>query len=188
MKVIRVELETNRAERVDLVGAVARVEFGEVAAEHAVFDRRQDLIANPFVERHPAPECSTAVDHPRRDERVGLVLPERVHDLGQVLRGVLTVAVEEDDVVEVLLDRVEVAELLVPAVAPVVRRPEHAHVVKAQLLGGTTCGLEREIARRVVDHEDLGEEIAQPRRNPVEDAGDECSAWNATMKIATFVR
>ena len=173
VEVVRIELKRDRAECLDLVGAIAGVELGEVAAEHPVLDRGQHLVADPLVNRHAAAQRLPALDHPRRDQRVRLPQLSWRHDLRQILGRVLPVPVKEDDVVVALLDRVQIAELLVAAVAPVERRAQHGHVVEAQPLSGRARGLEGEIARRVVDHEDLGEEVAKLQRDPLEDALDE---------------
>src|SRR5438477_210334 len=44
MEIIGVELKRDLAKRIDLVGAVPRVELREIGAEHSVFDCRQDLM------------------------------------------------------------------------------------------------------------------------------------------------
>ena len=141
------------------------------AAEHAVLDRGEHLVADPLVEGHAAAKRVEAVDHPRRDEGVGLLLAERAHDLGQVLRRVLAVAVEQHDVVEALPDRVEVAELLVAAVPAVERRAEYRTLEPRR--PPAACAARTSVARGVVDHVDLGEEIAQLGGDPVENALDE---------------
>ena len=79
---------------------------------------------------------------------------------------------QQHHVVEALLDRVQVSELLVAPVAPVEGRPEHGHV-GAEPLAGRARRLEGEVARRIVDDVDLGEELAQRARDPLQHAFDE---------------
>ena len=59
------------------------------------------------------------IEHPRAEHRVGLAVDDRRDDLVHHLRGVLPVAVEQDDDVPAVLDGVAVAGLLVAAVAEV---------------------------------------------------------------------
>ena len=59
------------------------------------------------------------LDHPRAEHGVGLVALERGDHLREHLGCVLAVTVQQDDDVEVLLDRPSVAGLLVAAVPEV---------------------------------------------------------------------
>ena len=66
----------------------------------------------------------------------GSTSPDAVHDLRQILGRVLAVAVQQDDEVEALLDRVQVAELLVAAVAAVEWSAEDRDVGEAESAAG----------------------------------------------------
>ena len=100
------------------------MKFAQLRAEHRVLEIRQDLVAHPFVERHAAVERILLVDHARAEDRIGVFVDERLEQDGQLFRRVLAVAMDQGDDVEAVVDRVAVAELLVAAVALVLRRAQ----------------------------------------------------------------
>ena len=67
------------------------------------------------------PASGPLVDHPRAEDRVGFTGEERREQSRQLFRRVLAVTMDERDDVEAVIDRVAVAELLVPAVTLVLR-------------------------------------------------------------------
>ena len=97
----------------------------ELRAEHPVLETGQHLVADPFVERHAASARGPFVDHARAEDRVRFTGEKRREQRRQFFRRVLTVAVDERDDVEAVIDRVAVAELLIPAVALVLRGAEN---------------------------------------------------------------
>ncbi len=124
VEVVRVQVERDRAERLRRVHAVAGVELAEVRPEQLVLEAAQDLVPDELVERHAAAEGASLGHHPGAEHGVGLAVAERAYEIGEALRRVLPVAVDERDVVEALLDRVVEPELLVAAVALVHRVEE----------------------------------------------------------------
>jgi hypothetical protein len=70
-------------------------------------------------------------------------------------------------------DRVQVPELLVAAVPAVERGPENEQVVQAETFARRGCDVERSIRRRIVDDDDLREELSQVARNAREHVLDE---------------
>ncbi len=118
---VRVALEGDLLQGVDRVGAVSRVELGQLGPEGGVLEPREDPVAHVLVEGHPA-LAGGALDHgPGPEDGVGLAGDEGGKDVGQRLRRVLAVTVEHDHDVEPVLDGQAVAGLLVAAVAEVVR-------------------------------------------------------------------
>src|SRR5438105_13670269 len=111
--------------------------------------------------------------HSRRDDGVDFVVADGRDDLRQVLRSVLTVAVQQDHVIEIELHRMEVTEFLVSTVTAVEGRSEHVKVTKTQPLTGTDCRVERSVPGRVVDNGDLGEKRREPMRDASKDAVDQ---------------
>ena len=93
------------------------MKFGEIGVEQAVLDGGEDLVADVFVERHTAAQCIPALGHAGAEDGVGLACEERQKEIGQPLRGILPVAMDERNDVETLFDRVVKADLLVAAVA-----------------------------------------------------------------------
>ncbi len=106
------------------VGAVSRMELGEIGAERSVLEARQDPVPDELVERH-TPLAGSALDHGARAEHgIGLFRQERSQDLRERLWRILAVAVEHDHDVEPVLDGQVVPRLLIPAVAQVRRLPD----------------------------------------------------------------
>ncbi len=120
MEVVGVEAVLETLERLDRVDAVAAVKLRQARPEHPVLNRRQNLVADILVERHAPLEGAEPVHHPAAEDSVGTAGPERLEQAGQLLRSVLPVAVHHRDEVELIRDRVRVADLLVAAVALVV--------------------------------------------------------------------
>ena len=56
VEVVGVALEGDPRERRGGVEPIAGVELGELGPKHPVLEARQDLVADPFVERHAARE------------------------------------------------------------------------------------------------------------------------------------
>lgn len=108
--------EGNLAEGIDGVGAVTGVEFGEGGADEAVFDEGEDAVADEFVEGHISFSGGAGDEHSGAHDHIGGAVfeggEEVLHDFG----GVLTVAVEEDDEIEVAVHGVLIAAGLVSAV------------------------------------------------------------------------
>ena len=157
VKDVRVEFEGNAAEGGGGVGLVAGVELGERGAEDEILVGGESFITDPLVERHAALAGVAGGQHARAEDDVGGAVGERRKEIGQHLGGVLSVAVEEGDVVEALFDGVVVAEFLVAAVALVHGVREDGEFVA---VGAEAAEFVREgvggVAGAVVDDEDLG--------------------------------
>ena len=124
------------------------MELAQRAAEDAVLEPGEDPVADELVEGHPAPQGRTRRQHARAEHGVGLALEERLDEVGQALRRVLPVAVDERHEVEAPLDRVVVADLLVAAVALVQRVEEHVQLQRQGAVAlELAAALERPILR-----------------------------------------
>ena len=84
-----------------------------------VLRRGEDAVADVLVQRHAPAPGRARVEHPRSEDGVALAVLEGGDDLVEDLGRVLAVAVQQDDDVEIVLDRPLVAGLLVAAVAEV---------------------------------------------------------------------
>ncbi len=112
--------EVDAAEGVEIVGAVAGVEFGKVQTERTVLKERKDLVADELIERHAALQRAAEVlHHARAEYGIGLPGHQRVVHVGENLRRILAVTVEQDHDIEALVHEVLVAENLIAAIAPV---------------------------------------------------------------------
>ena len=118
----------------------------------------------------PPARAAPLRQHPRAEHGVGAALGERGDEILDDLGRVLTVAVEQHDDVEAVVDRPAVAALLVPAVAEVAwlahdrqRQVGRFLVGEADLVGGVGAG--------VIAHEDLFDARPKARRQPVEHRG-----------------
>ena len=119
VEAVAVALEGQPSQRLDRVRPVARVPLGQPDAGHGVLDRGQDAVADELVQRHAATARRAGVEHAGAEHGVGLAGEQRGDHLGEQLGGVLAVAVQQHDDVEVRVDRGAVAPLLVAAVAKV---------------------------------------------------------------------
>ena len=128
-------------------------------AQDAVLDRRQGPVGDPLVERHPAAPRRAGLGHPRAEDEVGLAVDDRRDQLRDQPGLVLAVGMQHDHDLGAALKRLEVARLLVAAVADVVRVPDH---VDAELAGD----LERLVGGAVVDEDHLVDAVARDRRRP----------------------
>jgi hypothetical protein len=117
VEVVGVALEGDAFEGWDGVEAVAAVEFAQLGAEHDVLVAGEDLVADPFVEGHAAGEGVLFAEHAGAEDGVGFSFDEWGDECGEFFGGVLSVAVDEGDDVEAVVDGVAVAEFLVAAVA-----------------------------------------------------------------------
>ena len=125
-EVERVAQERDREQQLAAVGAVARVQVGELgAAVTPVLDRGQDAVGDPLVERHARRPGRARLGHARAEHQVGLAAPDRLDQLRDQRRLVLAVGVQHHHDVRPALERLEVAGLLVAAVADVVGVPDH---------------------------------------------------------------
>src|SRR5947209_1445457 len=78
MKVVGEPLEIDPGERVESVRAIAAVELGQLHAERAVLDCRENAVAEVLVRRHPAAEGAAVIGHhPRSEHRIGLAANQR---------------------------------------------------------------------------------------------------------------
>jgi hypothetical protein len=171
MKIVAVAFERNAPERVGRVHPVAGVELGQVRPEKCVLEGRQNPVAEELIERHPAAKRPATLHHARAEHGVGLMVEQRLEKGRQLLGGVLAVSVQECDDVEPVIDRVAVAQLLVPAVALVLRSAEHRDAEIAGRPFVRQPGRERIVLREVVDDQDFDVPGAQARRNAVQHAG-----------------
>ena len=110
--------EIDAAEGVQIVGAVARVEFGEVEIERAVFEEGEDLVSGVFVEGHaPLESAAEILHHAGAEDCVRIASDQGMVHVGQDFGGILAITVKEDDDVETALHEILVAENLIAAVA-----------------------------------------------------------------------
>ena len=172
MEVVRVALEWNPRERLHGVKPVAAVEFAELRAEQRILKLRQHLIPDPFVKRHPTFERIGFVDHPRPENSVGFIRQKWTHQFGQLLRGVLSVSVNQRDNVESVVDRVAVAEFLIAAVSLVLRIAEHHHFERSTLNLAFQAGLKSGVLAEVVDDEHFDVRPVKFGRDAVQNALD----------------
>src|SRR5437588_7947084 len=107
------------------VRPVPRMPLGGIEAGDTVLEFGQDAIAHQLVQRHPPFTRSSFFQHSRAEDRVGFLAFEWRHDVGEHLRGILTVAVQQHDDVEVVRDGPLIPGLLVTAVAEVARMTYH---------------------------------------------------------------
>ena len=155
-EVERVSQEGHGQEQLATVGAVARVQVGQLGLEHAVLDTGQGAVGESLVEGHAGLLRRPGDHHARAEYQVGLSRTDRLDQLGDQLRLVLAVGVQHDDDLRVALERLEIAGLLVAAVTDVVRMPDDAHSEPAR-------DLERLIGGAVVDEDDLVHDVAWDR-------------------------
>src|SRR3954465_13998187 len=90
-----------------------------------VLEGGQDLVADPFIERHPASARRSPIDHARTEDRVCFSGHKGREQLRQFLRRVLPVAMNERHDIEPIVDGVAISEFLVPAVTLVLRRAQN---------------------------------------------------------------
>ena len=165
--------ERHVGEGIDAVGAVAGVPLAErEAAARGVLEAGEDAVADELVHRHAPGARLPAEQHARSEHRVGGAVEDRGEHLVHHLRRVLPVAVQQDDGVPAVLDRVAVAGLLVAAVAEVALVAHHGD--RQPVGGGSgvprghTVGV---VGGVVVLHEHLGQAVAHRRRDAVEHRG-----------------
>ena len=129
-----IAFERQLRERVGGIQAIAGVKLRQVRLQHPVLESGQDLVADPFVVRHPARSRRFLVDHARTEDGIGFVPNQRSKQLRQFFRRILAVAVQEGDDIESVIDGVAITELLVTAVTLVLRRPEHGDLERRTLM------------------------------------------------------
>ena len=172
VKIVRVSLKRDVLQRLHGVEPVAAVKLAQRRAEHDVLVTREHLVADPFIHRHPARERVLLFDHPRAKHRIRLTFNQRLDQRGQLLRRILAVAVDERHDVKSVVDRVTVAELLIPAIA-LIHRVSQRHDPQVVAVGLVLDPLrKRLIFRRIVDNEHLDTAVAQRCRDAVEHTAD----------------
>jgi hypothetical protein len=127
---------------------VARVQLGHLRSHHAVLDRREAAVGEPLVQGHAALARGAALRHARAQHHVGLAGHDRPDDVGDDGWRVLAVGVQHHHHVRAALERLEVARLLVAAVADVVGVPDRVDRQAARDVDGL-------VGRLVVDQDDL---------------------------------
>ena len=172
MEIVRVPLEGNLRERLHGIQPVAAVKLAELRAEQRVLKLREHLIADPFVERHPAFERVGFVDHPRAKHGVRFLSQKWFYQLRQLLRRVLPVAVDERHDVESVIDRVAVAEFLIAAVALIFRVAQHHDLERPALPLALQPGVKSGVLAEVVDDQHFHIGHAEFGGDAVEDALD----------------
>ena len=114
IEAVGVLLERHVPERLDAVGTVSGRKLAQVGSECGILEGRENAVADELVERHAALASRSLDDHPRVENGVALAVFERRDDLGQRFGGVLPIAVEEDDDVEAVIDRIAAGFLIPP--------------------------------------------------------------------------
>ena len=167
MEAVGILLERDLGKQLERERSVAGVPLGEMQPGNAVLEPRQDSVADVLVGRHSAGERAPA-EHPRADHHVRAALEDRRHHLGQHLRRVLSVAVQENGDVEALVDQPAVTELLVAAVAEVPALADDRDRQRVVLVLVRDASLVGVVSREVVADKhgvDLG---AKRLRDPLE--------------------
>src|ERR1700678_2393603 len=111
------------------------------------------MIGQKAVKGHLPTASATRVQHPAAEHDVGFTVQDGLYHLGDRLRVVLPVGVQHDDDVCTDAQSLEVASLLVAAVANVVREGDYAD---RQLRGDFQGGVDAV----VVDEQHLGHDIS----------------------------
>jgi hypothetical protein len=118
VEIVRHLGEINTAEGVEVVGAVAGVEFGEIQIKGVVFEKGEDLVSDVLVKRHAAPKWAAEVfHHPGAEDSIGFASDKGMVHVGEDFRGVLSVTMEQDDDVEAAFHEVLIAQDLIAAIA-----------------------------------------------------------------------
>jgi len=128
----------------------------------------QHPIAEPLVDGHATPLGRALLHHPRTEHRRAVAALERLDHLGQALRCVLAVAVQEHDHVEPVLDRQRVGRLLVAAVAKILRMTDDMRCRTVRAGRPLTAEIEGVIVAGVVAHDHLGDPAPEVVRDAVE--------------------
>src|SRR5712692_934451 len=125
MEIVRISFERNLCERTRGIKPIAGMKLREVCAEHVILKCGENLIADPFVKRHSAPASGALVDHARTENGVRLAAHEWVEQLRQLFRRVLTIAMNQRDNIETMIDGVAIAKFLVATVTLIFRRTQN---------------------------------------------------------------
>ncbi len=121
----------------------------------------------------PPSRARPALHHARPEHGVGVAVHDRFDDVAHALGRVLTVAVEEHDDVPAVVEGVEVAGLLVAAVAEVLFVANDGEIQVAFALEVGAGHRVGRVGRVIVAYQHLRELQRRDGRNPVENV-DEC--------------
>ena len=119
VEAVRVRLERDLPQRIRAVRPVPGVPLAELHTREGVLDPGEDAVAEILVSRHATAARSTWGEHPRPKHRVAHAVLERLDDLRQHLGCVLAVTVEENNDVDVVIDRPPATRFLVASIAQV---------------------------------------------------------------------
>src|SRR5262245_60067196 len=97
--------EGDLPERRRAIGAIAAMHLRHLRAQDQVLHPRQNPVADPFVQRHPAFDSVERIDKTTAEDSVSSVLIRR-QNKGESLGRILAVAVQKDDDVKALFDGV----------------------------------------------------------------------------------
>src|SRR5260370_40008751 len=103
------------------------MELGERAAEHAVLEGRQYLIAHILVQWHAAFQRTESFHHPRAKYGIGFTVQEGFEKLREAFRGILAVSMDQCDDIELLLHCIVETKFLIPSIALIDRVEQHSH-------------------------------------------------------------
>src|SRR6185295_15345824 len=70
VEIVGVSLERHLSKRLCRIDAIAGVKFRKLCAENLILESSEQLIANPFIHRHPAVSRRLFIDHSRPEDRV----------------------------------------------------------------------------------------------------------------------
>ena len=157
-EVDRVAQEGNRQQQLSAVCPVARMQVGQFRAHELVLDCRQGPVGYALVEGHAGLAGRSLDQHPRPEHEISVATLDRLDQLRDQLRLILTIGVEHDHDLSVPLQRLEITGLLIASIADVVRVPDDVHVE-------LTRDLQRLVRRVVVDEDDLVDERSRDRAN-----------------------
>src|SRR6266542_1658247 len=92
---------------VQIVSPVAAMKLRQVKAQNEILKAGQNAIAGVLIKRHPSLERSAVVlHHARAEYGVGLSPNDRIVHVGEDLRSVLSVPVQQDNNIEAFLEEV----------------------------------------------------------------------------------
>src|SRR5262245_46117192 len=97
MEIVCIELERNLLQHGDGVDPVSAVELGKPCAEQRILHPAEDLVSHVFVERHASLEGGALLHHPAAEYCIRAAIGQRLEQLGQLLGGILAVAMKEGD-------------------------------------------------------------------------------------------
>src|SRR6185312_5428901 len=98
---------------IDRINAVAAMEFSQVGPQHPVLCPRENPVADELIERHAATPRAVLRHHARADDRGRIAFKASAEKIRQSFRSILTVAMNQSDIVIAPIDGIPVAKILI---------------------------------------------------------------------------